>query len=83
VINMEEEKKKSCRDCVYWRRQSGSTHVVCPARRDFSLSWEPPVCGLYLEGEPKTRECDQFAIWAGEWPEDWPKYDKVVCHKKQ
>jgi hypothetical protein len=59
------EGKKTCIDCKHWRQQSGSSHVLCPKRVDFSFSHGLPTCELFEEGEPETREVNQFIHWAG------------------
>ncbi len=60
-----------CRNCLYWRQQSGSAHVICPTYIDAPLYNMTP-CKLFKEGEPETREINQFLLWSGRLPEDWP-----------
>ena len=43
----DKEPSEECVRCRWWRYQSGSSHVLCAKRPDFSFSWGRPPCELF------------------------------------
>ena len=72
-----------CLNCRWWREQSGSAHVVCPTRMEFSWHENRTTCDLFgpvQDGETIDRgPINQFMFWGGSADSGMPSDDEIIA----
>lgn len=79
---MAETTTPDCLNCRWWREQTGSAHVLCPTRMDFSFGWGPTPCDLFAPEflcEIMPRDgVNAFLAWGGSKDSGMPSDDEIM-----